>query len=304
MTPPGGYRGRFAPSPTGPLHFGSLVAAVASFADARKQSGQWLVRIEDVDETRCKPAADRQILEALQAFGMSWDEAPVSQSRRKDLYHEALQRLIERDAAYRCSCSRKRIAETARHGSEGPVYPGTCRSIVPPADDPAAWRVKVDGPGIQFTDRILGDIAQDLQADVGDFIVRRIDGFTAYQLAVVVDDQAQRISDVVRGADLLSSTPRQIRLQQLLGYAVPRYAHIPLVFGPDGRKLSKRDSAHPVDPASPMPALRAAWRHLGQASPPRDIEHPDTFWTWAIPHWEMQRVPNDRKHRDERADAL
>ncbi len=304
MTPPGGYRGRFAPSPTGPLHFGSLVAAVASFADARKQSGQWLVRIEDVDETRCKPAADRQILEALQAFGMTWDEPPVSQSRRKDLYHEALQRLIERDAAYRCSCSRKRIAATARHGSEGPVYPGTCRSIVPPADGPAAWRVKVDGPEIRFTDRILGDIAQDLQADVGDFIVRRIDGFTAYQLAVVVDDQAQRISDVVRGADLLSSTPRQIRLQQLLGYAVPRYAHIPLVFGPDGRKLSKRDSAHPVDPASPMPALRAAWRHLGQSSPPRDIEHPDTFWTWAIPHWEMQRVPNDRKHRDERADAL
>ena len=226
---PAAYRGRFAPTPSGPLHFGSLVAAVASFADSRSQSGQWLVRIEDVDETRSKAGAVPQILDALQACGMTWDEPPVHQSGRKDLYDEALRRLIRREAAYRCNCSRKLIAATARPGSEGPIYPGTCRSDGPGPGVPAAWRVKVADQTIRFNDRVVGEVAQELATEIGDFVIRRIDGFPAYQLAVVVDDQAQGITDVVRVADLLWSTQRQISLQQLLCYATPRHAHVPQV---------------------------------------------------------------------------
>jgi len=299
-----GYRGRFAPSPSGPLHFGSLVAAVASFADARSQSGQWLVRIEDVDQTRSRPGAVRQILDALQACGMTWDEPPVHQSGRQDLYDEALRRLIQCEAAYRCNCSRKLIAATARPGSEGPIYPGGCRNDGPGPDVPAAWRVKVTDQGIRFNDRVVGEVAQRLAAEIGDFVIRRIDGFTAYQLAVVVDDQAQGVTDVVRGADLLWSTPRQIWLQQLLGYETPRYAHLPLVYGPDGHKLSKSDQAHPVDPKDPMPSLRAAWLHLGQSTPPSELGHPAAFWAWAIPRWQISQIPHDRNSRHERTDAL
>ena len=299
-----GYRGRFAPSPSGPLHFGSLVAAVASFADSRSQSGQWLVRIEDVDQTRSRPGAVRQILDALQACGMTWDEPPVHQSGRQDLYDEALRRLIQCEAAYRCNCSRKLIAATARPGSEGPIYPGGCRNDGPGPDVPAAWRVKVTDQGIRFNDRVVGEVAQRLAAEIGDFVIRRIDGFTAYQLAVVVDDQAQGVTDVVRGADLLWSTPRQIWLQQLLGYETPRYAHLPLVYGPDGHKLSKSDQAHPVDPNDPMPSLRAAWLHLGQSTPPSELGHPAAFWAWAIPRWQISQIPHDRNSRHERTDAL
>jgi glutamyl-Q tRNA(Asp) synthetase len=298
------YRGRFAPSPSGNLHFGSLVAAVASYADARRHSGQWLVRVEDIDEVRSKPGAAQQILDSLHAFGMAWDESPVYQSVRKDLYDEALLRLVQREAAYRCNCSRKLIAATALPGSEGAIYPGTCRSNGPGPGIPAAWRVKVRNATVRFHDRVVGEVAQDLAAEIGDFVIRRIDGFTAYQLAVVVDDQAQGITDVVRGADLLWSTPRQIWLQQLLGYQTPSYAHIPLVYGSDGHKLSKSDNAHPVDPDDPMPGLRAAWRHLGQSPPPRGLEHPAAFWDWAIHHWETQQIPHDRNSRHERADAL
>ena len=226
------YRGRFAPSPTGPLHFGSLVAAVASYADARQHGGAWLVRIEDVDETRTRPGAERLILDALHGFGMHADESPVRQSARKALYDETIEQLS------------KLVAD------ENPLV-------------------------------------------VGDFVIRRMDGFTAYQLAVVVDDQAQGITDVVRGADLLWSTPRQIYLQRLLGSRSPRYAHVPLVMDQDGRKLSKRDQAYPVDPANPMPALRAAWRHLQPSPVPTGIGDPKAFWRWAGAHWQADQVPKD-----------
>lgn len=298
------YRGRFAPSPTGPLHFGSLVAAMASFADARHHAGEWLVRIEDVDETRRRPDAEQQILKALAAFGMRWDAPPVRQSERRALYDTALSRLQALQLAYRCSCSRKLIAAMARVGSEGPVYPGTCRTRPPPAEVPVAWRVRVPRELIAFEDRIVGDTSQDLADDIGDFVIRRIDGYTAYQLAVIVDDQLQGITDVVRGADLLWSTPRQIWLQRSLGYRPLRYAHVPLVYGGDGHKLSKRDNAHPVDEANPLPSLRLAWHHLGQIEPPRRLDGPDDFWRWAIPNWQVARIPQDRNTAHERADSL
>jgi glutamyl-Q tRNA(Asp) synthetase len=298
------YRGRFAPSPTGPLHFGSLVAAVASHADARHAGGEWLVRIEDVDETRTRPDAEPAILAALTAFGMHSDLPPERQSEHKQRYDAALERLVRAGLAFRCNCSRSEVARLGRPGIEGPVYPGTCRQRPPAAGNPAAWRLAVPPGPVTFHDRVLGAITQDVAADVGDFVIRRIDGFTAYQLAVVVDDAQQGISDVVRGADLLWSTPRQILLQRLLGHVTPRYAHLPLVYDSTGRKLSKRDAAHPVDPADPLPALRAAWQHLGQAEAPSSIRSPDAFWHWANAHWRIDRVPRAEKEPHEPADTL
>lgn len=298
------YCGRFAPSPTGPLHFGSLVAAVASFADARSQLGNWLVRVEDVDETRTRPGAEQEILATLQAFGMHWDQPPVRQSERKPLYEAAIAQLRRGGLAYRCNCSRRLIATLATMGAEGPIYPGTCRRNPPPRDMPAAWRIRVEDRTIGFTDRVVGETRQNLAREIGDFIVRRIDGYYAYQLAVVVDDQAQGITDIVRGADLLWSTPRQLWLQQQLGYRTPRYAHIPLAYGADGHKLSKRDTAHPIDAANPVTGLRAAWQHLGQLEPPAELPSAKAFWEWALPRWRIERVPHDRNTGHERTDSL
>lgn len=298
------YRGRFAPSPTGPLHFGSLVAAVASYADARHRRGEWLVRIEDVDETRRQPDAETEILRALKAFGMQSDRTPERQSERKTRYDTALQHLIAQARVFRCNCSRKRLASSAHLGPEGYIYPGTCRQSPPAANTPCAWRIRVDDKETTFDDRVLGRVRQNLADQVGDFVVRRLDGFTAYQLAVVVDDHDQGITDVVRGVDLLWSTPRQVWLQQLLGYSHPRYAHIPLVYGTDGHKLSKRDGAHPIDPDNPVPALSAAWRHLGQVPPPHRIGTSRDFWQWATPQWNTKMVPNNRNVRHERTDTL
>jgi len=303
MMPPT-YRGRFAPSPSGPLHFGSLVAAVASHADARHHDGTWLIRIDDVDQDRCRPEAEESILRTLSVFGMDADEQPLRQSERADRYLAVLDRFIAEDHVYRCNCSRKTIAAIAAVGSEGPVYPGTCRDSPPARDTAAAWRVRVTNAPIQFDDRIAGRVSQDLAAEIGDFVLRRIDGFTAYQLAVVVDDFDQRINRVVRGADLLWSTPRQIWLQQLLEFPTPQYAHVPLVYAADGRKLSKSDHAHPVDTASPVRSLSAAWAHLGQVSAPETLCNVAAFWDWAIPRWDMGRVPNDRKEHGERKDPL
>jgi glutamyl-Q tRNA(Asp) synthetase len=274
------------------LHFGSLVAAVASHADARHQQGEWLVRIEDVDETRSRPGAEAAILNSLAAFGMQSDKPPVCQSERKALYRAALDRLLADNRAYRCSCSRREIAKIADIGVEGPIYPRTCRRRPPPAGQPSAIRVEVRAEIVSFHDRIVGPVGQDLDAEIGDFVVRRLDGFTAYQLAVVVDDHAQGITDVVRGADLLGSTPRQVWLQRLLGYPMPRYAHVPLAMDAQGHKLSKRDAAHPLDDGDPLPGLRAAWQHLGQETPPITLDRVDAFWRWAIPRWRIDRVPH------------
>lgn len=253
---PAHYRGRFAPSPTGDLHFGSLLAAFGSWLLARQAGGRWLVRVEDLDPPREVAGAAPRQLDTLTAFGLHSDEDILWQSRRGALYQAAIDRLLEQDRAFLCHCSRTDLA----------VAGGVHRTCVarPPRPDPAVRLRVADGSVVEFDDLIVGHYRQDVASTVGDFVLRRADGFWAYQLAVVVDDAAQGITDVVRGADLLDSTPRQILLQRALGLPTPRHAHLPLVLGPDGRKLSKSDAAQPVDRDDPLPALRAAWQRLGQ----------------------------------------
>ena len=252
--------GRFAPSPSGPLHFGSLVAALASWLDARAAGGRWLVRIEDLDRPRVQPGAADDILRTLERLGLYWDGEVVFQSRRTALYEEALSRLRN---TYLCGCSRREIADSAVSlavdGAQ--VYPGTCRAGLPAGKNARALRVRVSG-AISFRDRVQGPLRQDLEREVGDFVLRRADGQFAYQLAVVVDDAEQGISDVVRGADLLESTPRQIYLQRLLGFPTPRYLHVPVAIDKDGDKLSKHAGARPIDRQD----LQRALRFLGQPS--------------------------------------
>lgn len=250
------YRGRFAPSPTGPLHFGSLLVAFGSWLLAHRAAGEWLVRVEDIDPPREVAGAAGAQLRTLDAFGLHPDGAVEYQSRRGALYAAALARLVEGGLAFECHCSRADLA--ASGGIHRRCVPGARRG------DPA-MRLRVpDGTRIAFDDGAHGRVVQDVAREVGDFVLRRADGPWAYQLAVVVDDAAQGITDIVRGADLLDSTPRQLLLQQALGLPRPRYLHLPLVLDADGRKLSKSLHAMPVDDARPLPTLRAAWRALGQ----------------------------------------
>lgn len=284
------YRGRFAPSPTGPLHFGSLVAALASCLDARANDGEWLVRIEDVDQARAVAGAADDILRALDRFGFEWNGGVAWQSRRTALYEDALDTLRRSGAVYDCACSRKDVARAGHVGAEGPVYPGTCRRGVPHGATPRAVRVHTHDEPVEVTDRVYGTQSQRLESALGDFVVRRADGFFAYQLAVVVDDADQGVTHVVRGADLLASTPRQAYLQTLLGLQTPEYAHVPVVLGMDGRKLSKRDAAHPVDPRDPLPALLAAWGFLGQSVEGKLPASPPEFWAFAVERWRIDCV--------------
>ena len=248
------YRGRFAPSPTGPLHFGSLVAAVGSWLRARAQGGAWVVRMEDIDPPREVPGAAADILATLAAFGMESDEPVLYQSRREGAYRSAFERL--RGEVFPCWCSR---ADLDAHGG---LHRGTCVAPAAPDRNPA-WRLRVPDVTVAFDDVALGAQRQNLREQAGDFVVLRADGWFAYQLAVVVDDAYQGITEVVRGADLLDSTPRQIHLQRLLGLPTPAYLHLPLVIDSEGRKLSKQDRARPVDRGDPVPALRAALAFLG-----------------------------------------
>jgi len=280
LSPAQGYRGRFAPSPTGPLHAGSLVAALGSWLDARKHGGKWLVRIEDIDQPRSVQGADQRILAQLLACGLQWDEEPVWQSQRHKLYQEALEALNQHQAIYPCTCSRLAIANAllalgrapARH--QEIVYPGTCRpSIIPSyrllSSDysTSAWRLALPNDlQIEFNDQALGVQYQSLSRDVGDFILKRSDGFFTYQLAVVVDDAAQGITHIVRGQDLLSNTARQIYLQTQLGYSSPQYRHLPLVLDEYGEKLSKQTLASQINTENvnhALAALRQAAIHLG-----------------------------------------
>jgi glutamyl-Q tRNA(Asp) synthetase len=289
----GGYRGRFAPSPTGALHFGSLVAAVASYADARAARGAWLVRIEDVDEPRTRPGAEASILSALESLGFEWDGPVWRQSERQAAYASALERLAHDDRVYACACTRAaRAADPVSRIGER-IYPGVCRDASaarPPLRSARAVRVRVDDEPIAFTDRLYGRQQQRLSTDVGDFIVRRSDGLIAYQLAVVVDDAAQAITDIVRGADLLGSTPRQIHLQRLLGLPTPHYLHVPVAVDAHGRKLSKASASRPL-PRSAVPALMAAWRFLGQLPPDPTPSSAAEFWAWATVAWRPARLP-------------
>jgi glutamyl-Q tRNA(Asp) synthetase len=262
------YHGRFAPSPSGPLHFGSLVAAVASWLDARAAGGRWSVRIEDVDAPRTVPGAADAILRSLEACGLGWDGEVVRQGDRVALYQRALERLRDRGLAFRCRCSRREIADSALRGIEGAVYPGTCRGLGVSEEESAAERFRVDPGVVAFEDRVQGRVAQDVAREVGDFILRRRDGLFGYQLAVVVDDAEEGITDVVRGADLLASTPRQILLQRALDLPTPRYLHFPVAVDSLGEKLSKRHGATPLEPATAPEAIAHALAFLGQPAAP------------------------------------
>lgn len=286
------YVGRFAPSPTGPLHAGSLVAALASFLDARASGGRWLVRIEDVDEARAVAGADRAILDLLGKLQMHWDGEVVWQSQRKDLYQQAFDQLA--DSTYPCGCNRREIADSqlglAPDGSA--IYPGTCRYGLGPGKTARSLRVRVpDAPYdvIDFEDRMAGHVAQRLASESGDFVLKRADGFWAYQLAVVVDDALQGVTDVVRGADLIDSTPRQIFLQRLLGVPTPRYLHVPVVRNDQGEKLSKQTGAAAIevrDDAGALAVLNETARLL--RLPMEAQPSLDAFWRAALPAWARQ----------------
>ncbi|SNR74631.1 glutamyl-Q tRNA(Asp) synthetase [Methylobacillus rhizosphaerae] len=287
-------RGRFAPSPTGPLHFGSLIAATASYLDARSLHGEWLVRMEDLDLPRQMPGAADLILTTLEQYGFEWDGPVLYQSQRDAYYQHALQTLTERGLTYPCGCSRKEIADSAATGIDGLVYPGTCRHGLA-GKHARAWRVQVNHQPTQFQDRVQGEISQLLSRDIGDFVLKRADGLFAYQLAVVVDDELQGISHIVRGADLLDSTPRQIFLQQALGYATPAYLHVPVAANAAGEKLSKQTLAKPLNSRYKVADLWRVLTFLGQ-SPPDELYHQSLseVWQWALQHWQPARIPRQR----------
>ncbi len=284
------YRGRFAPSPTGPLHFGSIITAVASYADARAHDGEWLLRIEDVDEPRTAAGSADNILRTLEALGFEWTGDVLYQTHRKEAYTAAQQQLEQNNLTYRCTCTRSALH--AIH--ETSVYPGLCANKNYPASIEHAVRVRTQNKRIEFNDAVMSLYGQNLQTDVGDFIIRRRDGLFAYQLAVVVDDAFQGITHIVRGADLLDSTPRQIYLQQCLHYPATEYMHLPLAVNAAGEKLSKQTYAPHIRTDSAV--LFDALNFLGQ-QPPAELEHESipNIWRWACTHWHRQTIPKQPK---------
>ena len=335
------YRGRFAPSPTGPLHFGSLATAVGSYLDAKHHHGTWLVRMEDLDTPRCVPGAADGILRTLEAFGLYWDDVGralpaiektmsgkarptvMHQSQRSNAYEEALQHLQAINAIYPCCCTRKEISDSALHGIEGPVYPGTCRNGIPAGREGRAWRVRTDDRLVEFNDALQGGhpdtvrvsgecgrggpaaapasgcfavtcrsrITQHLESEIGDFVVKRADGLFAYQLAVVVDDAFQGITHVVRGSDLLYSTPRQIYLQQLLGFTTPAYMHLPVAVNAQGDKLSKQTLAPAITTDDIIATLIAVLEFLRQQPPAELLQGSvEEILGWAAAHWQPERM--------------
>lgn len=272
------YVGRFAPSPTGPLHFGSLVAALASYGEARAAKGKWHLRLDDLDAPRAQPGAADQILRALEQLGFEWDGPVLVQSERLDRYRAALDELTRRGLAYPCSCTRKELEDSALAIDGARVYPGTCRQGLAPGKAARALRLRTHAAPIGFADAIQGWVEQRVEKEVGDFVLRRADGIIAYQLAIVVDDMDQGVTDVVRGADLLDSTARQIHLQRLLGARTPRYAHVPVALNASGDKLSKQSGARPLDLANATAELARARRFLGQTGD----------------DWDFARVPRAR----------
>jgi len=292
------YRGRFAPSPTGPLHFGSLIAAVGSYLEARQNAGKWLVRMEDLDGPREAKGAADAILRILEAYGFEWHGRVMRQKRRGRAYAVALKLLERGRVAFSCACTRREISDSTLGESREPIYPGTCRNGPPPGRPARSVRVRVDDAVIAFDDTVQGRIVQNLADEVGDFVVLRADGLFAYQLAVVVDDFEQGVTDVVRGADLLASTPRQILLQRLLGYPTPRYTHLPVAVNSRGEKLSKQTRAAPLQSAEAPLQLWRALRFLGQEPPvPLTAESTETLWEWALANWRIAKIPAQRSIR-------
>ncbi|HUJ87198.1 MAG TPA: tRNA glutamyl-Q(34) synthetase GluQRS [Burkholderiales bacterium] len=286
------YTGRFAPSPTGPLHFGSLAAALASWLDARAAGGTWLLRIEDLDKPREQPGAADTIMRQLERLGLSWDGPVLYQSARGENYRAALAALGRRGATYPCGCTRSEIADSALAIDGARIYPGTCRGGLAPGRIARATRVRTASEPIRFTDRVQGDVAQSVEREVGDFVLCRADGIFAYQLAVVVDDADQGVTDVVRGADLLDSTARQIWLQRLLGYPSPRYLHLPAALTAGGEKLSKQTGARAIDPARPSRELARALAFLGQPVP--EAASASELLQQAFKHWDISLIPRVR----------
>ena len=287
------YIGRFAPSPTGLLHIGSLLTAVASYADARAHQGKWLVRIEDLDPPREMPGAAADILRTLEAFGFEWDGEVAYQSRRYDLYQDTLDRLKAAGLVYPCYCSRKDWQAAATQGADGFVYNGRCRNPQQRPDTQnkmPAWRTQVPDRVIGFSDGIVGQYAQNLAHDIGDFVLLRADGYWAYQLAVVADDADQGITHIVRGQDLLVSTPRQIYLQQCLGVPTPSYAHLPLLTNSQGQKWSKQTLAPALDLNQKEQLLRQVLTYLNLPEAPA-VNRPQELLDWAVAHWQMDKIP-------------
>ncbi len=281
------YIGRFAPSPTGPVHFGTLVAAVGSYLQAKTNNGDWLMRMEDVDITRKVDGADSEILRTLEAFGFEWQGEVVYQSKRADYYQQALEELIGQSLVFPCVCSRKQLAVT---GSG--IYPGNCRSHKLPERNEHALRLLAKDETITFDDAVMGRQTQNIKQQCGDFIIKRRDGLFAYQLAVVVDDAMQGINEIVRGADLLDSTARQIYLQQILNYPTPNYCHLPLAVDHSGNKISKSEAAAKVDTGNMKQQLIKALDFLGQ-QPPAELQAAtlENIWHWSINHWQLNAVP-------------
>lgn len=288
------YRGRFAPSPSGPLHFGSLVTALGSYLQARHQGGEWLVRMEDLDPPREVAGAAADILRTLEAYHLYWDGPVLYQSTRHEAYAEAMAHLSAAQQTFPCSCTRKSIAEAIKQ-SGGRIYPGTCRNGPAPGTSAHSVRVRVAEKSMQFTDSLQGPQSTQLDKDVGDFVIRRADGLYAYHLAVVVDDAFQGISEIVRGADLVLETLPQTYLQSLLGYSTPFYAHLPMAMNAQGDKLSKHTHAPPIDPQRPGPVLHKALSFLGhQPDAVVDMENPQELLDWAVSHWDIQQVPKQQ----------
>jgi len=297
MTNPSVYRGRFAPSPTGPLHKGSLVAAIASYLEAKAHHGEWLVRMEDVDELRNVKGAADGILRSLEAYGFEWDGEVMYQTQRKDAYADALQQLQAQKRLYPCTCSRRQLRAQAaqgvlQNGPMGYIYPGTCidNSFDDFASDDYAIRIRTPDMLYTFSDNLQGEYSQQLKTDLGDFVIRRRDGLFAYQLAVVVDDAYQKITHVVRGLDLIDSTPRQIFLQQCLKFPHPEYSHLPLIVNAQGEKLSKQTGATGIGNTANIPLLVECLNFLGQ-KPPAELkrESLDNVWQWATDNWTLHR---------------
>jgi glutamyl-Q tRNA(Asp) synthetase len=284
--------GRFAPSPTGPLHFGSLIAATASYLDVRARDGKWKIRIDDLDSPRTVPSSIQHILETLELFGFEWDDEVIYQSQRLSIYEDAISDLTSKGFLFDCACSRKEIAEQSTTGPYGPIYPGTCRSGIPEGRKARSIRCLTADELICIDDRLQGHYCQNLARDLGDFVIRRADGIVAYQLATVLDDHAQGINEVVRGSDLLDSTPRQVLLQRLLGLDSPSYLHLPIAVTREKLKLSKQTRAQALDPRHKVALLAESLAFLGQPTP-TDPNESDLhgLWSWALKHWNSDLIP-------------
>lgn len=298
MTISPSYRGRFAPSPTGPLHFGSLVAAMGSYLQAKTQNGEWLLRIDDIDPPREQKGAANDILRTLEGFGFEWDQDVLFQSKRQKRYQEAVYYLLEQKLAYPCSCSRKSILEKTGQSKGEAVYPGFCRNGTIeklPESSNNSIRLLSDNKLIKFDDGILGSQSFNLEKMSGDFILQRRDGYFSYHLASGVDDAEQNITEVVRGADLLNCTPSQIHVQHSLKLLPPMYSHLPIVMNETGQKLSKQSHAKPIEITESVDLLYKSLKFLGQMPPIELINtNNEDIWHWAKKHWRLELVSNNK----------